>query len=66
VEDLSVTEAGPNHGLTVAQIEDWQERFAAGAENALRARPKNVEAFCTSTFWGRPRRSSSDPTTSGE
>jgi len=31
---------GRKHGLTVAEIEDWQERLLTAAENALRARPK--------------------------
>jgi hypothetical protein len=35
--ETSGAEAARRHGLTVAEIEDWQERFAAGAENALRA-----------------------------
>jgi Protein of unknown function (DUF1153) len=33
-------EAARNHGLTVAEIERWQEQFFAAGENALRARPK--------------------------
>jgi transposase-like protein len=43
--ETSVAEAARKHGLTVAEIEDWQERFSAGAENALRARPKDEEAL---------------------
>jgi hypothetical protein len=43
--DTSVPEAVRKYGLTVAEIEDWQERFAAGAENALRARPKDDKAL---------------------
>ena len=43
--ETSVVEAARKHGLTVAEIEDWQERFVAGAENALRARPKDDEAL---------------------
>ena len=43
--ETSVAEAARKHGLTVAEIEDWQERFVAGAENALRARPKDDEAL---------------------
>ena len=35
--ETSVAEAARKHGLTVAEIEDWQERFLAAAENALRA-----------------------------
>lgn len=43
--ETSVAEAARKHGLTVAEIEDWQERFQLGAENALRARPKDEEAL---------------------
>ncbi len=37
--EASVVEAARKHGLTVAELEDWRERFLAGAENALRSRP---------------------------
>ncbi len=43
--ETSIQEAARQHGLTVAEIEDWQERFFLGAENALRARPKDDEAL---------------------
>jgi transposase-like protein len=43
--ETSVAEAARKHGLTVAEIEDWQERLLAAAENALRARPKDEEAL---------------------
>ena len=43
--ETSVAEAARRHGLTVAEIEDWQERFLAAAENALRSRPKDDEAL---------------------
>jgi transposase-like protein len=43
--ETSVAEAARKHGLTVAEIEDWQERLVLGAENALRARPKDDEAL---------------------
>ncbi len=42
--DLSVAEAARRHGLTVAEVEAWRERFLAGAENALRSRPLGAEA----------------------
>ncbi|HEV2126284.1 MAG TPA: transposase [Chloroflexota bacterium] len=42
--DLSVVEAARRHGLTVAEIEAWRERFLSGAENALRSRPLDEEA----------------------
>ena len=37
--ETSVVEAARTHGLTVADVEDWRERFLAGADNALRSRP---------------------------
>ncbi len=42
--DLSVAEAARRHGLMVAEVEEWRERFLAGAENALRSRPLGEEA----------------------
>ncbi len=41
--DTSVAEAARKHGLTVAEIEAWKQRFLSGAENALRARPLDDE-----------------------
>lgn len=41
----TVVEAARAHGLTVAEIEQWKERFLSGAENALRTRPLDDEAF---------------------
>jgi transposase-like protein len=43
--ETSIQEAARQHGLTVGEIEDWQERFLAAAENALRSRPKDEEAL---------------------
>lgn len=43
--ETSVAEAARTHGLTVAEIEDWRDRFLVGAENALRSRPKDAEAL---------------------
>ncbi len=42
--DTSVVEAARKHGLTVAEIEEWKQRFLSGAENALRSRPLDDEA----------------------
>ena len=42
--ETSVAEAARKHALTVAEIEDWRDRFLVGAENALRSRPKDEEA----------------------
>lgn len=41
----TVAEAARAHSLTVAEIEQWRERFLAGAENALRTRPLDDEAL---------------------
>lgn len=43
--ETSAQEAARKHGLTVAEVEDWKERFLAGAENALRSRPRDDEAL---------------------
>ncbi len=43
--DTSVAEAARKHGLTVAEIKEWRDRFLLGAENALRTRPKDDEAL---------------------
>jgi transposase-like protein len=43
--ETSVAEAARRHSLTVAEIEDWRDRFLLGAENALRNRPKDEEAL---------------------
>ena len=39
--ETSVAEAAGKQGLTVAEVEDWRDRFLLGAENAVRARPKS-------------------------
>jgi transposase-like protein len=43
--ETSVADAARRHGLTVAEVEDWRDRFLVGAENALRSRPKEEEAL---------------------
>jgi len=43
--ERSVQAAARKHGLTVAEVEEWRDRFLLGAENALRARPKDEEAL---------------------
>ncbi len=43
--ETSVAEAARRHGLTVAEIEAWQDRFLLAAENGLRSRPKDEEAL---------------------
>jgi transposase-like protein len=43
--ETSTAEAARRHGLTLAEVEDWHERFLLAAENALRSRPKDEEAL---------------------
>ena len=43
--DTSVAEAARRHWLTVAEFEDWQERFPLADENAPRGQPKDDEAL---------------------
>lgn len=43
--ETSVVEAARTHGLTVAEMEEWREKFLLGAENALRTRPKDEDAL---------------------
>ena len=43
--ETSVQEAARKHGLRVAEVEDWKDRYTLGAENALRSRSRNEEAL---------------------
>lgn len=43
--ETTAAEAARRHGLTVAEIAPWKERFLGGAENALRSRPLDDEAL---------------------
>ena len=43
--ETTAAEAARRHGLKVAEVEAWRDRFLLGAENALRARPKEDEAL---------------------
>lgn len=43
--ETSVAEAARKHGLRVAEIEAWQEKFLSAAENALRSRPRDEEGM---------------------
>lgn len=43
--ETSVAEAARGHGLTVGEVENWQEQFLRAAENGLRRRPKDEEAL---------------------
>jgi transposase-like protein len=43
--ETSIQEAARQHGINVAELEEWKERFLLATENALRARPKDEEAL---------------------
>ena len=43
--ETTAAEAARRHGLKVAEIEEWRDRFLLAAENGLRARPKEDEAL---------------------
>jgi transposase-like protein len=43
--ETSIQEAARQHGLTIAEIEHWRDRFLLGAENALRSKPRDEEAL---------------------
>src|ERR1700735_3293721 len=43
--ETTAAEAARRHGLKVAEVEEWRDRFLLAAENGLRARPKDDEAL---------------------
>ncbi len=43
--ETSAQAAARKHGLTVAEVEEWRDRFLLGAENALRARLRDEDAL---------------------
>jgi transposase-like protein len=43
--ETTAAEAARRHGLKVAEVEAWRDRFLLGAENALRVRQKEDEAL---------------------
>jgi len=43
--ETTVQEAARQHGLTVAEVQDWRDKFLIGAENGLRAKPKDEESL---------------------
>jgi hypothetical protein len=45
-KETTAADAARRHGLKVAEVAEWWERFLLGAENALRARPKE-RLFCS-------------------
>jgi transposase-like protein len=43
--ETTMQEAARKHGLSMAEIEDWKEKFFLGAENALHPKPRGKEAL---------------------
>lgn len=43
--ETTVQEAARKHALTVAEVQDWRDRFLLGAENALRSNPRDEQAL---------------------
>lgn len=41
--ETTAQEAARKHGLTVAEVESWRDKFLSGAENALRTRPRDED-----------------------
>jgi transposase-like protein len=41
--ETTAVEAARQHGLTVGEIESWQEKAMAAMENSLRSRPRDEE-----------------------
>ncbi|MBX3300758.1 MAG: transposase [Nitrospira sp.] len=44
-EETSVAEAARQHGLTLAEVDEWHEKFLLWAENTPRTRPKDEQAL---------------------
>jgi len=40
-----VQDAAGRHGLTIIELQKWRDRFLLGAENALRERPRDLDAL---------------------
>jgi transposase-like protein len=43
--ETSVAEAARQHGLTVAEVEEWKERFLSSPENGLWSKPLDEDAL---------------------
>ncbi|HBP90303.1 MAG TPA: DUF1153 domain-containing protein [Nitrospirales bacterium] len=43
--ETSMAEAARQHGLSVAEVEGWQDQFLRAAENGLRRWPKDEDAL---------------------
>ena len=44
----TVREAARQHGLKPSEIQEWYDRFLAGAENSLRTKPRDEQAMLES------------------
>ena len=42
--ETSVQEAARAYGLTVAEVEEWKDKFLCAGENSLRSRPRDEDA----------------------
>ena len=58
--ETTAVEAARRHGLKLAEVEDWRDRFLLGAENALRARPREDEALREEELNASSARSATD------
>jgi len=45
--ETTAVEAARRHGLKVAEVQEWRERFLLGAENALRPKQKFRLDYCS-------------------
>jgi hypothetical protein len=43
--EITLDDGARQHGLTVAEIEEWKQRMLAAAHNALRSRPRDADAM---------------------
>jgi hypothetical protein len=44
-DGIRISRSNRTHGLTVAEVEGWREKFLIVAENALRTRSKDEAAL---------------------
>jgi uncharacterized protein DUF1153 len=43
--EMTVDEGAKQHRLTTSEIQEWKDRMLAAAHNALRSRPRDVDAI---------------------
>ncbi len=43
--EMTAEGVASRHGLAVAEVEDWKQRFLTAAQNALRSRPRDEDAL---------------------